>query len=180
MIIAPASAASIEVVCVFCDRPLLSANQLRPTAEAAKETLGVERVDVTADTGFSSAVAIKGCLDSGITPYVPELPTSPRAVAKKSGVPTPEFYKDKFTYDKSTDPYVCPAGQRLEFLYWLEDDGKTFGAYRTDACASCPLLHDEVHQEQERADRSEMGTRGGARGDEDEARDPPTEERSSF
>lgn len=115
-------------------------NQLKPTAEAAKETLGVARIDVTADTGFFSGVAIKECLDDGITPYVQELPTSPRSAAKKLGVPTPEFYKDKFTYDKAIDSYVCPAGQRLEFLYWLEDNGKTFGAYRTAACASCPFF----------------------------------------
>ena len=117
-------------------------DQLSPIAKSAKETLGVERIGVTADTGFSSAVGIKECLDSGITPYVPELPRSPKGTALKSGIPTPEFYKDRFAYDRENDVYICPAGQRLGFLYWLEDDGKRFGAYRTarGVCSSCPFF----------------------------------------
>jgi transposase len=115
-------------------------DQLGTTAEAAKETLGVKRIDVTSDRGFFSAVAIKERIDNGITPHLPELSSGPRGEAKSSGIPVPEFHKDKFVYDKKTDSYVCPAGQRLEFLYWLEDDGKTQGAYRTSACASCPFF----------------------------------------
>ena len=119
--------------------------QLSPIAWSAREALRVERVDVTADTGFSSAVGIKECLDNGITPYVPELPTSPKGTALKSGIPTPEFYKDRFAYDRESDVYICPAGQRLEFLYRLEDDGKTFHAYRTakGVCSSCPFFMTE-------------------------------------
>lgn len=114
--------------------------QLCTTAEAAKETLGVERIEATADGGFFSAEDIKKCLDKGITPYVRELPSSPRGVARKAGIPAPEFHKEKFAYDKATDSYVCPAEQRLEFLYWIDMHGKTLGAYRSNACPSCPFF----------------------------------------
>jgi len=114
--------------------------ELSPIAEAAKETLGVERIEATADGGFFSAEDIKKCLDNGITPYVPELPSSPRGVAKKFGVPVPEFYKEKFIYDKATDSYVCPARQRLEFLFLNVLDGKTYRVYKTGACPSCSFF----------------------------------------
>jgi hypothetical protein len=42
--------------------------QLYVTAEAVKGTLGVERVDVTADGGFFGAEEVKKCIDNGITP----------------------------------------------------------------------------------------------------------------
>lgn len=45
--------------------------QLAPMAQAAKATLGVEMLDVTADTGYYNQIHLKACLDNGITPYAP-------------------------------------------------------------------------------------------------------------
>ena len=115
--------------------------QLSTIAEAAKETLSVERIEAVADGGFFSADDIKNRLDNGITPYIPEPASSVRGVAKKAGIPTPEFSEEKFTYDNATNSYICPAGQRLNFSYWSKGmHGKTVGVYRTKACFSCPLF----------------------------------------
>ena len=115
--------------------------QLGPMAESAKEALDVERLDATADRGFFNGNDIKRCLDSGITPYVPEPSWGGRGGAKKTGVPAPEFYEDRFTYDGATNSYTCPAGQTLSFVSWNNNwHGMRYRLYQTDACFSCPYF----------------------------------------
>jgi len=114
-------------------------NMLSDMAKSAKETLEVERLDATADRGYQDAFEILNCVQNGITPYVPE--SSPvRGNMKKEGIPAPEFFTNRFTYDKATDTYTCPAGQILKL--WYKDakcDGKIGALYKTDgACFSCP------------------------------------------
>ena len=116
-------------------------NQLSPMAKSAKDTLGVERIDATADKGFHDSLEIQECVSNGITPYVPEPVSVGRGEVKKVGVPKPAFYGDKFAYDKTTDSYVCPAGERLEFYCWNNNmKGRRVAIYRTDACFTCPFF----------------------------------------
>jgi hypothetical protein len=46
-------------------------NQLAPMAKSAKEILGVKKLEVVADSGFSNMIQIKDCVENGITPYLP-------------------------------------------------------------------------------------------------------------
>jgi hypothetical protein len=117
-------------------------NQLSSIAKSAKETLGVEKIEATADTGFFGRLEIKECIDNGIIPYVPEQQGRYTVgFVKKTGIPTPKFYGDKFVYDKSTNTFVCPTGNRLGSWYSsTKKDGKKFGVYRTGACFSCPFF----------------------------------------
>src|SRR5690606_18020483 len=55
--------------------------QLAPMARAAQEALGVEHLEVAADSGYHSPAQIAACEASGITPYVPEPLTSNSAKA---------------------------------------------------------------------------------------------------
>jgi hypothetical protein len=109
-------------------------NELARMAEAAKETLEVEKLDVTADKGFYKGEELKKCEEKGITTYVsiPEefMPN------KRLGVPEPEFYSGGFSYDPIRDVYICPANQVMGFWKgrW-KDRGRL---YRTEACATCP------------------------------------------
>jgi transposase len=80
--------------------------QLTQTAEPAKETLGVETIDVVADKGYFKIEDIEACEKAGMVPYVPRPQHGPSV---KAGL----FRKDEFQYDAATDSYVCPAGQRL-------------------------------------------------------------------
>lgn len=90
-------------------------NQLSSMAKGAKDVLGVDRLDVTADPGFHDSEEMKECVENGITPYVKErAPTTPNK--KTTGVPQPEFEVDKFTYDEESDTYTCPAGYSMNFL----------------------------------------------------------------
>ena len=110
--------------------------QLARMAQKAKETLEVERLDVTADKGFCTGRELKECEEIGTTTYVsiPE-ETMPN---KKLGVPEPEFYSQRFPYDPLRDVYICPANQVMEFWKgrWKNRGGRL---YRTEACATCPL-----------------------------------------
>jgi transposase len=115
--------------------------QLSGVAVEAMRVLGVDRVEALGDGGFYGGEDIKRCLDNGVTPYVPEPSTGARGLVKKSGVPTTEFQRRRFTYDKASDSYRCPAGHRLGFRYWIDNaHGRRVGVYGTDACRSCPFF----------------------------------------
>lgn len=113
-------------------------NQLAPMAKDTKEVLGVEKLDVTADTGFANMVQVKECVDNGITPYLP----ATKLDGSGGGTPVPDpvsFGKEKFLYDSDRDVYICPAGDELTFRHIKHNGGKLVGIYRTDACATCPF-----------------------------------------
>lgn len=115
------------------------ANALSPIAKAAKETLGVESIGAGADKGFYDAEEIKECIDAGVIPYVPRPDRHGAGPARKTGVPAREFYGDRFVYDKSSDEYVCPAGNRLAFWFSSVNGGRVMRAYRSEACFLCPF-----------------------------------------
>jgi transposase len=116
-------------------------NELSKVAMGAKENLGVQKLDATADRGFFYSREIHACVESGITPYVTEQQS--RGNAKNTGIPAPEFHKSEFLYDKERDSYTCPAGQKLRFMC-TEDKGKgrlmrVYGT-RTGVCSKCPFF----------------------------------------
>ena len=114
-------------------------NQLARMAEAAKDTLEVEKLDVTADKGFYHGKELKECEKNGITTYV-SMPEETMPY-KSLGVPETEFYSSRFAYDPLRDVYVCPANQETGFWKRSSDGrGKNRGRlYRTGACTACPL-----------------------------------------
>jgi transposase len=114
------------------------AEQLSPMAKNTKEVLGVEKLDVTADSGFANMGQIKDCLDNGITPYLP----SAKLDGSRTGGQVPDplaFGKDKFVYEKERDVYVCPAGKELTFSRTYKAQREVRRVYTTDACKKCPF-----------------------------------------
>lgn len=113
-------------------------NALSTIAKVAMDALDARSIDVTADKGFHNSSEIEECVDNEITPYVPE--PSPPNPNKKLGVPAPEFYENKFVYDKERDSYTCPAGNEMTF--WKQgqnNSGKKMRLYRTTKCDGCPF-----------------------------------------
>jgi transposase len=111
-------------------------HQLARDAEAAKQALGVDRLDVVSDKGFYVEKDVFDCENNGVTVFMP----IPEALNpyKSVGVPVPEFYADRFVYDAAKDVYVCPAGNDMPF--WKHSNrGKGFEGrlYRSMCCASC-------------------------------------------
>jgi len=112
-------------------------NYLSPVASAAKQMLGAESLTVCADAGYYDTVDLKACDDQEIITYVPV--PEPK-ISKRTQVPTPDYYHDRFVYDEATDTYRCPAGQRLHYYRTTDKtDGRRIRIYRTEACVACPF-----------------------------------------
>jgi transposase len=80
-----------EVTNVGTDRA-----QLASTATAAKEVLGVDKLEAVADRGYFNGEDIKACDDAGITVTLPKPMTSS---AKSAG----RFGKQDFVYKPQED-----------------------------------------------------------------------------
>ena len=106
---------------------------LTPTAEPAREVLGVETIDVVADRGYFKAEDIEACEKAGCVPYVAK---PQRGSSVREGF----FRKDEFQYDAERDAYVCPAGELLTPIRHgrLRDLAKVDYGNRK-ACRACPL-----------------------------------------
>lgn len=118
-----------EVTNAGNDQALLS-----KMSKKAREVLGKEKIEVLADKGYYNALEIKECVDSGITPYIPEPEFSP---TRGADIPRPEFYRDKFRYDKDLDEYICPKENKLKFKGMTNKNGKNMRAYEGIRCKSC-------------------------------------------
>ena len=108
--------------------------QLAPTAIPAKELLGVETIQATADRGYYKGEDIAACAAAGITAFVPK-PLG-RGAAASNG----RFPKEAFIYDAQADTYRCPNGETLS----PHGDSTTRGHrllfyYHPTACRHCPL-----------------------------------------
>jgi transposase len=104
---------------------------LSPMALQAKAVLDCT-FDAVADVGYYHGEEVKTCLAAGITPYVTRPITSAN---QKLGL----FSKDDFIYDRATDTYQCPAGERLTFRFATVELGRHIRYYATPACRACPL-----------------------------------------
>lgn len=106
---------------------------LAETANAARENLGVDHIDVVADRGYYKIEDIEDCEAAGVTPYVPK---PLRGSAVKNGF----FTKEEFHYDPDADILICPGGQKLEPKYKSkirDNDAVIF--VNTKACKDCGL-----------------------------------------
>jgi hypothetical protein len=106
--------------------------QLANVAQQAKGVLRVEKLDTVAERGYCDGEEIKGCVEAGITPYVPKPNTSAN---RKLGL----FGKEMFRYDAESDVYHCPGSHQLAYRFQTRELGRDIRYYSTDACQSCAL-----------------------------------------
>jgi transposase len=105
--------------------------QLAALAIAAKEQLGVEKLQAVADKGYHSADELERCEQAAVETFVP---TDPR---KNPGA---LFPKEKFRYESASDCYRCPAGQVLTRQGQDRNHGKErFLYFNRAACRNCTL-----------------------------------------
>jgi transposase len=145
--------------------------QLAPMAKQARMALGVQHLEVVSDAGYDNFGQIKACMDSEITPYVPE--PDKHAHSRKQG----KFIRTDFHYQADGDAYLCPAGQSLSHYSQCVQRGLLRQAYRSqpDICANCPLkshclpaksrfrsLYRWEHEEVIEAHRQRMAEKGRA------------------
>lgn len=111
---------------------VIDLGQLSTMAKKAKETLGVETLEVVADGGYYNGEEVKACEQSGITAYVPKPNTSSNL---KRGL----FTKEDFIYEPDKDCYRCPAGKELSYRYQTLEQGRLMRSYEISGCKSCEL-----------------------------------------
>jgi transposase len=105
--------------------------QLYPMAKATKETLGVSRLTVVADAGYSSGTAAAACEANGITACAP----ANRSIdSHGDGM---MFGRSAFIYQPDADTYICPAGHVLARKQVLRRDRLIVYAARD--CTGCAL-----------------------------------------
>jgi hypothetical protein len=106
--------------------------QLSSMAIAAKETLGVEKIEVVADKGYYSNSEVEQCVEKGITPYLEKADTSANT---KLGL----YGKSRFKYDAQKDVYVCPGRKELNYRFSTTEKGRELRYYQAIGCKNCAL-----------------------------------------
>jgi hypothetical protein len=104
--------------------------QLYPMAAQAKDVVGAEQMTAVADTGYSNGEHGALCEQDGITAVVPRAKT-----VNPNG--TQYFSRDRFSYDRESDSWRCPAGATLSLFKTSHTQKKK--EYTSRACGSCAL-----------------------------------------
>jgi transposase len=101
--------------------------QLEPMASQAKTELGVDKLAVLADAGYSNGEQLANCEAQDITASVP----TNRAVNNQGE----HYQKSDFHYDAEQDHFICPAGQAL--TYQTYNTKNKMRLYARAGCDSC-------------------------------------------
>ena len=114
---------------------------LLPMARKAKKICGVKTISVLADKGYYNGEQIASCEKEQITTFV-----APQDVPRTGLVPTPDYFSEKFTYNKINDTYTCPQHHVMKTTgHWYHKMyGKNFTRvkhYKTSQCRTCPVMH---------------------------------------
>ena len=102
--------------------------------ELAKDVMDVEDITVLADKGYYDGKDIRNCERNGIKCLI----AKPHSGGCKH---EDGFSIEYFQYDKLSDSYVCPAGQKFKFMRkQTHSNGKEYLVYSNfSACANCDL-----------------------------------------
>lgn len=111
--------------------------QLHAMAAAAKEALGAQKLQATADVGYYNGDTLRTCEADAIVAYVPEAKKNNR-LAKQG-----RFTLKEFIYDAEQNVYRCPTGTELRPMEGYKEDvgGKRHVRYAAlqSTCSVCPL-----------------------------------------
>ena len=107
----------------------------------AKEVLGVEQLEVLADKGYHTGLALQEAAQEGLVTYV-----SPKKPSHQGKVKA--YQKHQFVYDPTHDTYQCPQGQVMPTngRWYSRNTGKGRKSYRFkryqlkyEVCNACPV-----------------------------------------
>lgn len=104
--------------------------QLHPMAKQGKDAVGANEVTVVADTGYSNGEHGALCKRDGIAAAVPRAET-----VNPNG--TQYFSRDRFSYDRESDSWRCPAGATLSLFKTSHTQKKK--EYTSRSCGTCAL-----------------------------------------
>lgn len=115
---------------------------LADMAIEAKAALELDSLNSLADKGYHTASELKRCSEAGIETYI-SVPKNSASLKKG------KYAKEYFEYDKETDSYTCPAGEKLSSNgNWYNRKGRNnkqkaykVKVYKTSfhTCRDCPF-----------------------------------------
>jgi len=116
------------IAAIDVSNDLTDQRQLSNMSTEAKQTLGVEKLEVITDRGYYNNEEVKKCEEAGITVYMDK----PKA-ARRNG----KYTRDEFIYKADKDVYICPAGEELTYL--TTEKYRGLKHYTTNKCVSCEV-----------------------------------------
>ena len=115
-------------------------HELVPGVEKVEENCGKKPDQVLVDAGFTNKESIQEMADRKIDLIGSLSHPDFSSRAKGKGI-DPEFTVKAFHYNKETDTYTCPAGQKLIFQWKTKEKGQDVYRYHptTNVCQNCPF-----------------------------------------
>lgn len=116
--------------------------ELEPAIERIEDNFKEKPKQMVVDAAYPTQTAIEAMAQKGIDligPLTDRKQTSVDSL-KRRGI-SPEFYPQAFTYNESTDSYICPAHKTLHFETEEKQKGWIKRRYRARAsqCRECPF-----------------------------------------
>ncbi len=107
--------------------------QLAPMIAQAEETTRTKSVMTLADAAYHSGKGLEECARRDQSVAMPE--------TRQQLLGDP-YHKDRFTYNEPSDSFMCPQGQRLEYLRIQRLNGVPWRLYRAaeGVCQACPAF----------------------------------------
>ena len=107
--------------------------ELLPMVDKAKEILEAEGITALADKGYYNPNDILACEEKGTTCYIPK-PKSGKQIEDE------DYRINKFTYQKSSDDYLCPSKNILTKTGNVKKADLNYAIYTNkDACKNCEV-----------------------------------------
>ena len=114
-------------------------SQLLPMVKQTEEAVG--RIDkLSADSGYSSGDNLQALSDRGIDAHIPDANYQASQRGKQDSPGQGFFTRADFQRDELNDCFICPAGEKLNFVRLQKVKNKSpLRLYRCTAYKDCPL-----------------------------------------
>jgi len=111
------------------------AHEMIPLLESHHLNTGIKADTVVADSKYGTVENFLACCDRGVEAHMPDLKESTVKRIKKFNI----FSEERFEYDRESDTYRCPAGNRLKpKSFHIHRQSRDYAAPKK-ICAACHL-----------------------------------------
>ena len=110
--------------------------QLEPMVEEVEKNLGRLPEQISADAGYSSYDNLEYVEEKEVDTYIPDNKIESLDEKEES---EKRYDKSNFTYDETSDQYICPEGKILTPYSKIKRKEKELTIYRGTDCNSCPV-----------------------------------------
>jgi len=111
------------------------AHELVPLLESHHVNTKIEADTVVADSKYGTVENFLACCDQGVEAHMPDLQESAAKRIEKLNI----FSEERFEYNRETDTYRCPAGNRLKPRSLHQSRQSRDYAAPKKICAACEL-----------------------------------------